>query len=124
MDLGLKDATAVIVGGSRGMGFAAARCFADDRARVAVVGRSPAVVDQAAEELTRRGSPDAVGLVADVVNADQVEKVFTDVGERWNGELNVLVNAVGPKRLRLVTHLDVDRAACERAAELLLAAVN
>src|SRR6516165_6205658 len=96
MDLGLRDATAVIVGGGRGMGFASARCFADDGARVAVVGRSPAVVDQAAEELTRRGSPDAVGLVADVVDADQVEKVFTDVGERWNGELNVLVNAVGP----------------------------
>ena len=96
MDLGLKDATAVIVGGSRGMGFAAARCFADDGARVAVVGRSRAVVDQAAEELTRRGSPDAVGLVADVVDAEAVEKVFTDVGERWNGELNVLVNAVGP----------------------------
>jgi len=96
MDLGLRDATAVIVGGGRGMGFASARCFADDGARVAVVGRSRAVLDQAAEELTRRGSPDAVGLVADVVNADQVEKVFTDVGERWNGELNVLVNAVGP----------------------------
>jgi NAD(P)-dependent dehydrogenase (short-subunit alcohol dehydrogenase family) len=96
MDLGLKDATAVIVGGSRGMGFATARCFADDGARVAVVGRSRAVVDQAAEELTRRGSPDAVGLVADVVDAEAVEKVFTGVGERWNGELNVLVNAVGP----------------------------
>jgi 3-oxoacyl-[acyl-carrier protein] reductase len=96
MDLGLKDAAAVIVGGSRGMGFAAARCFADDGARVAVVGRSRAVVDQAAEELTRRGSPDAVGLVADVVDAEAVEKAFTDLGERWDGGLNALVNAVGP----------------------------
>jgi 3-oxoacyl-[acyl-carrier protein] reductase len=96
MDLGLKDAAAVIVGGSRGMGFAAARCFADDGARVAVVGRSRAVVDQAAEELTRRGSPDAIGLVADVVDAEAVEKAFTDLGERWDGGLNVLVNAVGP----------------------------
>jgi NAD(P)-dependent dehydrogenase (short-subunit alcohol dehydrogenase family) len=96
MDLGLKDATAVIVGGSRGMGFAAARCFADDGARVAVVGWSRAVVDQAAEELTRRGSPDAVGVVADVVYADQVDNAITGLGERWNGELNVLVNAVGP----------------------------
>ena len=31
----------------------------------------------------------------------------------------VLVNAVGPRRVRLVTHLDVDAAACERAAETL-----
>jgi threonine aldolase len=31
----------------------------------------------------------------------------------------VLVNAVGPRRLRLVTHLDVDAPACDRAAEIL-----
>lgn len=31
----------------------------------------------------------------------------------------VLVNAFGPRRLRAVTHLDVDRAACEQAASVL-----
>ncbi len=34
MDLGLQDATAVVVGGGRGMGLATARCLADDGARV------------------------------------------------------------------------------------------
>jgi 3-oxoacyl-[acyl-carrier protein] reductase len=96
MDLGLRDATAVVVGGGRGMGLAAARCFADDGARVAVVGRSQQILEQAAEDLTRRGSPDAVRLVADTRDVGQVDKVFAEVGERWNGELNVLINAVGP----------------------------
>ncbi len=41
MDLGFTNATAV-VGGGRGMGLAAARCLAEDGARVAIVGRSPA----------------------------------------------------------------------------------
>ena len=40
MDLGLTNATAVVVGGGRGMGLAAARCLADDGARVAIVARS------------------------------------------------------------------------------------
>ena len=40
MDLGLANATAVVVGGSRGMGLATARCLAEEGARVAVVGRS------------------------------------------------------------------------------------
>jgi threonine aldolase len=31
----------------------------------------------------------------------------------------VLVGQVGPRRIRLVTHLDVDRAAVERAAGVL-----
>jgi len=96
MDLGLTNATAVVVGGGRGMGLAAARCLADDGARVAVIARSRADLDSATEDLTRRGSPDAVGLVADIRNADQVNGVFAELGERWNGELNVLINAVGP----------------------------
>ena len=96
MDLGLRDATTVVVGGGRGMGLAAARCFAQDGARVAVIGRSPQVLDQAAEDLTRRGSPDALGLVADIRNVEQVDTVFAELGARWNGELNVLINAVGP----------------------------
>jgi NAD(P)-dependent dehydrogenase (short-subunit alcohol dehydrogenase family) len=96
MDLGLKDAAAVVVGGGRGMGRAAARCLADDGARVAVVGRTQAVLDEAAQELAESGSPDGLGLVADTTDAGQVQRVFDELGQRWNGELNVLVNTVGP----------------------------
>lgn len=96
MDLGLTDATAVVVGGSRGMGLASARCLAEDGARVAVVGRSRDDVERAAEELTHAGSPDAIGLVADARDIGQVHAAFTEVRRRWNGELNVLVNTVGP----------------------------
>jgi 3-oxoacyl-[acyl-carrier protein] reductase len=96
MDLGLANATAAVIGGSRGMGLATARCLADEGARVAVVGRSPAALESAVEDLTSRGCPDAVGLVADVCDSGQVDKVFAELGERWNGELNVLINAVGP----------------------------
>jgi NAD(P)-dependent dehydrogenase (short-subunit alcohol dehydrogenase family) len=96
VDLGLKDATAVVVGGGRGMGFAAARCMADDGARAALVGRTADVLDKAAKDLTDCGSPDALGLVADTGDAEAVQRVFDEIGERWNGELNILINAVGP----------------------------
>ncbi|WP_433520451.1 SDR family NAD(P)-dependent oxidoreductase [Nocardia pseudovaccinii] len=96
MDLGLTDAAAVVVGGSRGMGLAAARCLADDGARVAVLGRSRPDLDDAVKDLTHRGSPDAIGLVADVRDADQIAAAFAELGQRWHGELNVLVNTVGP----------------------------
>ena len=98
MDLGLTNATAVVVGGGRGMGLASARCLADDGARIAIIARSRDDLDAATADLTDRGSPDAVGIVADIRDADQVNGVFADLGERWNGELNVLVNAVGPIR--------------------------
>lgn len=96
MDLGLKDATAVVVGGGRGMGLATARCLADDGARVALVGRTQSVLDDAAAELSARGSPDAVGLAADVEDEHSVRHVFDRIAERWDGGLNILVNTVGP----------------------------
>jgi 3-oxoacyl-[acyl-carrier protein] reductase len=96
MDLGLANATAVVVGGSRGMGLATARCLAEEGARVAVVGRTQAALDSAVTDLTDRGSPDAVGLLADIGDTREVDKVFAEVGQRWGGELNVLVNTVGP----------------------------
>ncbi|WP_006247509.1 SDR family NAD(P)-dependent oxidoreductase [Mycolicibacterium tusciae] len=96
MDLGLRDAAAVVVGGGRGMGLATARCLAEDGARVAVVGRTQALLDDAATDLADRGSPDALGLVADTSDPDQVQRVFDELSARWSGGLNILINAVGP----------------------------
>jgi threonine aldolase len=39
-------------------------------------------------------------------------------------ERGLLLNSVGPRRLRAVTHLDVDAAACARAAELAVAVMR
>ena len=48
-----------------------------------------------ADELSGCGSPDAFGVVADTTNPARVEAAFAELGERWNGELNVLINTVG-----------------------------
>jgi NAD(P)-dependent dehydrogenase (short-subunit alcohol dehydrogenase family) len=63
---------------------------------VAIVGRTRGVLDQAVEELTGRGGPDTVGLVADVTDAEQVDELFAELGRRWGGVLNALINTVGP----------------------------
>ncbi|MBH0778052.1 SDR family NAD(P)-dependent oxidoreductase [Nocardia bovistercoris] len=96
MDLGLRDAATVVVGGSRGMGLATARCLAEEGARVAVVGRNREDVERAAADLAERGSPDAVGLVADACDTARVREVFDELGARWDGKLNALVNTLGP----------------------------
>jgi 3-oxoacyl-[acyl-carrier protein] reductase len=95
MDLGFANATAVVQGGTQGMGRAAAECFAADGARVAVLARTQRDLDATADALRQLGSPDAVALRADVTDASQVEDAFRVVGDRW-GELNILVNATGP----------------------------
>ena len=62
---------------------------------VALVGRSRDVLDSAAADLSARGSPDAVGIVADVADEHQ-RGGFDEIANRWGGELNILINTVGP----------------------------
>ena len=95
MDLGLDGASAVVVGGSRGMGLATARCLAGDGARVVIIGRSRDALDRAVDDLVHHGSPDVVGMAADIRDDTQVAAAFTDVSKRFDGQLNILVNTVG-----------------------------
>ena len=96
MDLGLAGATAVVQGGTQGMGRAAAECFAADGAKVAVLARTQATLDETVEALRALGAADAVGLRADITKADEVTAAFDEVRGRWDGQLNILVNAAGP----------------------------
>jgi NAD(P)-dependent dehydrogenase (short-subunit alcohol dehydrogenase family) len=57
--------------------------------------RTQADLDATVADLTERGSPDAIGLRADITHPDEVVDAFRTVDERW-GELNILVNATGP----------------------------
>ncbi len=95
MDLGLADATAVVTGGSKGMGRAVAEVLAADGARVAVMARGRGALDETVDALCAAGSPDAVGISVDMGDPASITAGFREVGDRW-GSLNVLVHTIGP----------------------------
>jgi 3-oxoacyl-[acyl-carrier protein] reductase len=95
VDLGLAGAAAVVTGGSKGMGLAIAQTLAAEGARVAVMARGRASLDDAVESLHSAGAADAVGIGVDMADADSISAGFRSVGERW-GELNSLVHTIGP----------------------------
>ena len=95
MDLGLSGAAAVVTGGSKGMGLAIAQTLAAEGARVAVMARGRASLDDAVESLRSAGAADALGISVDMADADSISAGFRAVGERW-GELNSLVHTIGP----------------------------
>jgi NAD(P)-dependent dehydrogenase (short-subunit alcohol dehydrogenase family) len=95
MDLGLAGASAVVTGGSKGMGRAIAECLAGEGANVAVLARGKKALDEAVEGVRAAGSPDVIGVSTDVTDDDSVTAAFAEVEARW-GSLNVLVNTVGP----------------------------
>jgi len=107
MDLGLSGAAVVVSGGSKGMGRAAAQTFAAEGARVAVIARGRRALDDTVAALQDAGSPDALGLTADLTVRDEVDAAFAQIGARW-GELNVLVNAAGPVEVGIRRFEDLD----------------
>jgi len=95
MDLGFAGATAVVTGGSKGMGLAIAEVLATEGARVAVMARGKAALDAAVEKLRSAGAPDAVGVSVDMADAGSIAEGFASVADRW-GQLNSLVHTIGP----------------------------
>jgi NAD(P)-dependent dehydrogenase (short-subunit alcohol dehydrogenase family) len=82
MDLGLSDATAVVSGGSKGMGRSVAECLAREGARVAILARTEAVLDETVTALRALGSPDAFGKPTDLGSRTAVEHAFTLLSDR------------------------------------------
>jgi 3-oxoacyl-[acyl-carrier protein] reductase len=90
-----ESLSVVVSGGSRGIGLAVARRFAEQGSRVAVLGRSAEALTRARDELHMVGAGDVLALVADATDERSVATAFGTVGDAWS-EINVLVNAVGP----------------------------
>lgn len=91
MDLGLKDAHVVLVGASRGIGRAAARQFAKEGARLALIARNLKGLEKTANQCREAGSPEVLCFAADMVSSEQIDSAFKTIGEAW-GTINVLVN--------------------------------
>ena len=73
MDLGLAKATAVVGGGTKGMGRAAAESLAREGARVAVLARGAEGLRETEAALMALGSPDVMVLSADLTDGDSVD---------------------------------------------------
>ena len=78
MDLGVSGRNFVIVGGTTGMGFAAATALAGDGANVALLARDGERATQRADTLAVDHGVRAVGIVADGTNrgdlADAIDR--------------------------------------------------
>jgi 3-oxoacyl-[acyl-carrier protein] reductase len=99
MDLGLAGKVAIVTGGSRGLGLAAAHALIAEGAHVLVCARGEDALKQAIEALRKAASSGARAAyaVADVSTEAGVKSVV-DAAVREFGAIDVLVNNVGLAR--------------------------
>lgn len=88
----LENKVALVTGGSSGIGEATARLFAQEGAKVAILGSSADEVNRTVEEFEKAGYL-VMPVVADVSKARQMEKAIKQVIERWDRLDVVFANA-------------------------------
>ena len=94
MDLGLSGSRALITGGSRGIGFAAADALAAEGVAVGLVARDAGGLAAAAGRLEARGTPVATA-VADVLDVDALNRAVGEIASALGGLDLLVANAGG-----------------------------
>lgn len=91
----LQGKVAVVTGGTRGIGFAIVKKFLENGAKVALLGSRQETVDKALQKIKEEDTnAEVVGYWPNLMNAGEVEEVFTKVKDTY-GSLDILVNNAG-----------------------------
>jgi len=90
----LENKTALITGGSKGIGYGIAAALVEQGMKVAVTSRSKVAAESAAEALNKLGPGKAIGIEADVRDYSSQENAVKQVMEKW-GRLDLLVANAG-----------------------------
>jgi len=102
----LDGKTAIVTGGTRGIGAAVAALLAEHGAAVVVSGRDAARLQNAVRELEERGAS-VHGVVADAAKREDADRLVEAAKERY-GRLDLLVNNAGITRDGLLIRMKDD----------------
>ena len=89
----LKGKTAVVTGGTRGIGFAIVKKYLENGANVAIAGSRQATVEKAIEKLPEYKDR-VMGIWPDLCSPEEVAAAFSSVKERF-GSRDILANNAG-----------------------------
>lgn len=87
-----ENKTAIVTGGSSGIGFACARRLLKEGARVCICARNPGKLERAATELEQYG--EVMAFPVDLADKEQIRTAVAAVIERF-GRVDILINNAG-----------------------------
>lgn len=104
----IENKTAIITGGSKGIGYGIAAALMQQNMKVAITSRSRENAEEAARQLNKIGKGEAIGLVADVRDYKAQEKVVNEVLQKW-GKLDVMVANAGIGHYASIEDLTIEQ---------------
>lgn len=117
MQVHLDGRTALITGGSLGVGRAIATRFAEAGARVVIAARRPEVLDEARNAIAAAVGAEPVTVAADVSDADGCARLVREA-EAAVGPIDILVNNAGSSKR--AAFLEIDDATWQADLDLKL----
>ncbi len=91
----LQGKTAVITGGTRGIGFETVKKFLENNATVILFGSKEESVKKALDELKKINNDyDVAGFWPDLTSQEEVEETFNQIKDKY-GKIDILVNNAG-----------------------------
>ena len=122
MDLELEGKTALVTGGSRGIGKAIARELATCGCSVVLTARGVEALDLTARELAQETGQQVTGVPYDLTSTEEVERMVQEAANTLDGRIEILVNnAAAPEGLArgpLTSTEEVERMVQEAANTL------
>lgn len=87
----LKGKVAVITGGTRGIGFATAKKFLENEAKVVLLGSKQETVEKAIKELKQiNSSYEVIGFYSNLSSKEEMNELFKKVKEIY-GRIDILI---------------------------------
>jgi len=96
MDLHLQGKTAIVTGGSRGIGSYIAKRLAAEGCRLAICARGEEQLQQTTSDLETAGA-EVLPLLLDVTDQGAIQRLVSETVERFGG-VDILINNVGGNR--------------------------
>jgi len=97
MEISLKGRTAIITGGSKGIGLGVATRFAASGADVAIVARGSEGIQQAMKTIGAQAKGRVFGAPGDVSKPADIRRIYDQVMKEF-GKVDILVNNAGTSR--------------------------
>ncbi|MAO65388.1 MAG: ketoacyl reductase [Balneola sp.] len=93
MDLEINDKTALVTGGSKGIGYGIAEALAKEGCELIICARHQEELEEAADQLRGYGS-NVLSVVADLTKSSDIDRLVAEAQKEF-GTIDILINSAG-----------------------------